>query len=728
MSDSNILQETISKTEKKLRTLPSDGVRGVTPPFPIDTTLINVTNIGKKMTQDLIDSYQNYFEIVSKELLVDMKIVEGKIQNFIEDVSDKRTDIEKHILYSINRIACDNGGQADAFRVLRLSNFLPSIALRDLLVIACDHGKLALFNPFLMLKSRDAIIKDILLWLQLCVLEDKLHRLLGWCQPLDIDSSAKEFLVQELLVYRNWDVHDYVEWLVFEVESQLQIRPKQFEIAKSLIDNPGAIVHFNMGEGKTRCIIPMLVLHWTARRDGVVRLHFLPQLLNEAFSYLHEYICASVLSRKLFLLPFNRDVDLTKDRVRSMLNTVNYCRRVKGCIIVAPEHRLSLSLKWHELNFKNGNESICSTLSSLEEVKYYDMLDESDEILRHKYQLTYAVGNHQSLPSGSSRWNACLAVLLVVHQNERVKEILNQPNVSIKEVNAFEMPGSRFTKFRLIPGDALSASRIMLLDAISRAILDHPTYEMMWMTNYKDKIIPTSSLIQFMIDPNTLDDNIEKLCKDSRHYDDLLALRGLLACEILIHTLIKRHGVDYGINRRSGKKRLAVPYRAADVPSQRSEYSHPDVGIMLSQLAYFYDGLSRKEFEAALKCLFSKGEIAQIEIYKDWLNMSCKLSIPEHVVVDIDSVRKLDMSNIPQMDILYSAFQFNMSTISYWLHNCVFPIETMQYPHKLLATNWNLANNISGTNNGFLVLMIPNCCCLSRCTNMMLKSRTDKRF
>lgn len=64
---------------------------------------------------------------------------------------------------------------------------------------------------------------------------------------------------------RTWDVTKHTQWLVFEAEGQIQIRPAQHRVAEHLISNPGSIVQLNMGEGKTRVILPMLVL---ARADG----------------------------------------------------------------------------------------------------------------------------------------------------------------------------------------------------------------------------------------------------------------------------------------------------------------------------------------------------------------------------------------------------------------------------------------------------------------------------
>ena len=67
-------------------------------------------------------------------------------------------------------------------------------------------------------------------------------------------------------MHRTWDMAAHPEWLVFEVESQLQIRPQQYTVARMLMEGgDGPIAQLNMGEGKTRVILPMLVL---ALADG----------------------------------------------------------------------------------------------------------------------------------------------------------------------------------------------------------------------------------------------------------------------------------------------------------------------------------------------------------------------------------------------------------------------------------------------------------------------------
>ena len=66
-----------------------------------------------------------------------------------------------------------------------------------------------------------------------------------------------------------------------------------------------------------------------------------------------------------------------------------------------------------------------------------------------------------------------------------------------------------------------------------------------------------------------------------------------------------RCGVNYGIPNKEHKKRIAVPYDAADIPSTKSEYQHPDVSIFLSYFAYYTKGLTYEQFLEALKKLLT---------------------------------------------------------------------------------------------------------------------------
>jgi hypothetical protein len=79
-------------------------------------------------------------------------------------------------------------------------------------------------------------------------------------------------------------------------------------------------------------------------------------------------------------------------------------------------------------------------------------------------------------------------------------------------------------------------------------------------------------------------------------HSQIYSLRGIIAFGVLEYCLSLRNGVDYGCPGKENPKKMGVPYEAADVPSKRSEYSHPEVATILSYLSYFNKGLNYNQF------------------------------------------------------------------------------------------------------------------------------------
>ncbi|OWZ16495.1 LOW QUALITY PROTEIN: hypothetical protein PHMEG_0009708 [Phytophthora megakarya] len=118
-------------------------------------------------------------------------------------------------------------------------------------------------------KAREQFRKYVLQFMELCVLEDKMNRVVRL-------TKRKSGLADEQLVSELTNVRD------------------QFVVAQHLIDEPGTVCQLAMGRGKTRVILPMLFLHFTrSRNPRVVRAHFLSHLLSEAQQYMHKYLSAS---------------------------------------------------------------------------------------------------------------------------------------------------------------------------------------------------------------------------------------------------------------------------------------------------------------------------------------------------------------------------------------------------------------------------------------------------
>jgi hypothetical protein len=57
-------------------------------------------------------------------------------------------------------------------------------------------------------------------------------------------------------------------------------------------------------------------------------LNVLPALLEEAYAHMHACLSASLLGRKLFVLPFHRDVRVTPEVVGAMRAALEYCKQV----------------------------------------------------------------------------------------------------------------------------------------------------------------------------------------------------------------------------------------------------------------------------------------------------------------------------------------------------------------------------------------------------------------
>jgi hypothetical protein len=127
--------------------------------------------------------------------------------------------------------------------------------------------------------------------------------------------------------------------------------------------------------------------------NRIVRLHFLSTLLSEAAEYLHLILTASAFNLPFLEVPFTREVDLKSLDIQQLGYVFQMIQDFGGCVLMAPEHRLSLGLKMKELLYEGKALLASELLSFLKQWRFLDIFDESDDILSHKYHLMYALGN-----------------------------------------------------------------------------------------------------------------------------------------------------------------------------------------------------------------------------------------------------------------------------------------------------------------------------------------------
>lgn len=176
----------------------------------------------------------------------------------------------------------------------------------------------------------------------------------------------------------------------------------------------------------------------------------------------------------------------------------------------------------------------------------------------------------------------------------------------------------------------------------------------------------------------------------------LLLLRGLVAGGVLGFCLRqKRWRVNYGPHsNRIPPTKLCVPYRAKDSPSLRSEFSHPDVVIVLTSLHYYYAGLDNEELSAAFIHLL-KSDQADIE-YQTWIKDAPDLP---HAFRQLVGVNLDDQFHCIHQ--IFPALRFSKATIDYFLAHIVFSKEMKAFPKKLSASGWDIGEIKSHSTTGF---------------------------
>ena len=319
-------------------------------------------------------------------------------------------------------------------------------------------------------------------------------------------------------------------WLAMEVEGALQIRNAQYILANHLIKNAGSISQLNMGLGKTRVVLPMLVLHYTekSRRSDLVRVNVLSSLLDECFDYFQRFLMSSQ-SVMIYKFPFNRSLELTSSDLKIALVTLKECKSKGGVLLITPESHSSLMLKSKEAFKKNLPDGpLYKELLKL--LAGISIFDESDALLHYRYQLIYSVGISSPLEHGSIRWNACQAILHVLNSMD-----IGSSLASIGK----HVPGEYRPVF--LKRDRSKEDFSSFLKEIASNIVHSPPEGLEWMA-----VIPVDKrvdIIDFICNPSKPADEYFKEFKwnDQIYYFQLLAIRGIIGFGLLENGLLKNH-------------------------------------------------------------------------------------------------------------------------------------------------------------------------------------------
>ena len=409
------------------------------------------------------------------------------------------------------------------------------------------------------------------------------------------------------------------------------------------------------------------------------------------FKLLRHRICR-LSNRRIFYLPFSRDIKLDDSKIRTIVTLFKECARVGGVLLCQPEHILSFELMGiHTLCREEGNSGTQMLLDAQEWLKgtSRDILDESDEVLSVKYQLIYTVGTPQGLHGQSTRWQTIQEVLSLL------RSILVEQSHCFTAGLEFKFASSDCFPITSFPRTRILASRCgyELVQTIARQIVFEERMKSTTFRSYPNHIRDIA--LRFLIEVTVSPAECSTLKQHSGEYfEQILLLRGLLAGGVLLHNLKeKRWRVDYGLDPT--RSMLAVPYRAKDSPALRAEFGHPEMILVLTCLSYYYGGLTNDQMEITFHLLFTT-DSPDLR-YEDWVKAIAH-TLPEH----LRSLRRLNLNDVKvKHNDIFPTLRYNKLVIDFYLSECVFPKEAKEFQHKLTTNSWDLARKKLRPTTGF---------------------------
>ncbi|KAI1770978.1 hypothetical protein F4818DRAFT_454894 [Hypoxylon cercidicola] len=499
-----------------------------------------------------------------------------------------------------------------------------------------------------------------------------------------------------------WQPRDKPEWLLFEIEAGILIRPVQAQIAASMMkpdDSDGNVMmQLNMGEGKTNVIVP-IVATFLADGSQLVRVIVGKPQSNQMYQVLVSKL-GGLLGRRIYHMPFSRAVNVEVKAMKAMKEMFDTCKTTGGILLVQPEHILSYKLMGIECTL-SGKDQIGRALTRSQcalDATTRDIVDESDENFSVKFELVYTVGTQHPTEHCPERWVCIHQVLDIIRKV--VMEVHSELPTSI-EVHS-QCPGS-FPLTRILQPDAGERILSQVAEQICATGLNGFPIA-------RQRQAVREAVYRYIVEiqPTAADVALVESQGEGGFWvgvsQTLLLLRGLIAGGVLTFAFgHKRWRVDYGLAaaNRLPETRLAVPYRAKDIPSPRSEFSHPDSIIILTSLSYYYGGLGESDLYRTFDHLL-KSDQANVE-YQVWVKDACN---PPPA---LDSINLQDQTQFSR-DI-YPTFRYAKGVIDYFLSSVVFPKEMKGFPSKLSASGWDIGEpkvhattGFSGTNDSRKVL------------------------
>ncbi|KAK2624987.1 hypothetical protein QTJ16_005356 [Diplocarpon rosae] len=520
-----------------------------------------------------------------------------------------------------------------------------------------------------------------------------------------LDAKGDE-LIKELRNpgHTNWTPFEYPEALLLEVESGIMIRDTQEQIAQQMrhpSTNKNAVMQLNMGEGKSSVIVPIVAV---ALADGstLVRVIVAKPQSKQMFHMLISKL-GGLVDRRVYHMPFSRDLKLGVAEAETIRSVCKECMENGGILLVQPEHLLSFQLMGLECMI-TGEEQVGKSLLSTQDffgTSCRDIVDESDENFSVKFELIYTMGMQRPIELSPERWICIQKVLSLVRTFVPLVKKDFPDSIEVDQRRPGSFPRTRFLRPAAGQDVVIKVARHICetgMDGFPIARQPEAIRQAVFKYITERDLTPS--------DINQVENQSRESFWTGSTSHTLLLLRGLLASGVLAFAFgQKRWRVNFGLDStRHPPTKLAVPYRSKDSPAPRSEFSHPDVVIVLTSLSVYYDGLKNDELFLALDHLLKSDQAG--DDYQEWVKDAPGLS---PAFKDISGINLKD--EVQCVELVFPSLRFAKAAVDYYLAHIVFPKEMKEFPHKLSASGWDIGRHktlpttgFSGTNDSRKVL------------------------
>lgn len=475
--------------------------------------------------------------------------------------------------------------------------------------------------------------------------------------------------------HENWSPLNCLDWLLFEIDSDVLIRREQIDVAHAIISpasGSNLVLQMNMGKGKTSCIVPMAAAI-LANKKQLLRLIAPKALLLQTAQTMQSRL-GGLIGREIRHIPFSRRTLTTPNMLKLYSELHHEILRCCGVILTTPEHILSYKLsglqRLANLKLKEAQKMV--EFQSWLTDTCRDVLDESDFTLAVKTQLIYPSGPQISVDGHPHRWEVAQRLLSLVEDH-----LPNLQRSFLRSIEVVERPHG-FPMIHFLQTDVEVALHRRIVNEICNGRTPFLRLADSTLPHMKCEI--KRVLSEEDLGPELIKRVSGFFADKSSAYKNILLVRGLLLNGILLLCLKKRWNVQYGLH--PNRHPIAVPFEAKGVPSEQAEFGHPDVAILLTCLAFYYSGLNLSQFCDGLQHVLKSDDPATE--YDRWTFGSDTLPEALHHwnVINVDDKG--------QVEELWRHLRLNRNVLDHYMNNFVFPVHAKQFGVKLQASGWDL--------------------------------------